>query len=452
MDKESLWQSSLSALQISVSPANFKTWFQDTRITRIDNKLVEIACPSVYAKQWLEERYRGQISKVLEEVGGNKFEIVFTISSTLKKPLKRVSEEAPLFDSGEEEKTRIHKRLAESRLNPKHTLENFVIGKNNQLAYAVAQAIISSPGKVYNPFFLYGGVGVGKTHLIQAIGQALLKESPTKTVVYCTGEAFTNEMVEAIQNRRNSAFRNKYREVDLLLIDDIQFIAGREGTQEEFFHTFNALHGAGRQVVMTSDRPPKDIAKLEERLRSRFEWGMITDIQPPDKDMRVAIISFKCRELGIELPFEVANLLAERVNSVRDLEGALMRLTTTAQLTNQPVSVDLVRLVMGIQNDSARRQVVNPKEVIEVVAQEFNVKPSEIRGARRYKEIVVPRQICMYILRNDFNLPLTRVAEMLGGRDHTTVMYGVSKCEKLIKNDVIFKEQVGTIMDRLTNG
>lgn len=447
MEPAELWKAALAQLQLTISAANFATWFRGTKVNLIDGDVIEVGCPNPFTKGWLEERYYKQITKALSDVLGRPVEARFTIlpgGEKVKAPTP-----APLFDVAEEEKNKTLKKLAEARLNPRYTLTNFVIGNNNQLAYAVAQAIIASPGKVYNPFFLYGGVGVGKTHLMQAVGHEVLKNFPERSVVYCTGEAFTNEMIEAIQNRRTSTFRNKYREVDLLLIDDIQFIAGRDSTQEEFFHTFNALHGAGRQVVMTSDRPPKEIAKLEERLRSRFEWGMIADIQAPDKDMRVAILSFKCRELGIELPFEVANLLAERVVSVRDLEGALMRIVTTAQLSNEPITLELAQRVLGVSAEAPRRKAVNPKEVLDKVAEEFALKVSDLRGARRYKEVVLPRQLTMYLLRTDFELPLMRVAEMLGGRDHTTVMHGVEKFGHLIQEDKTLQERVEAIRDRL---
>lgn len=447
MNPKELWKVALSQMQLTVSAANFATWFRGTQVSRVDGNLVEVGCPSPFVKSWLEERYHQQITQALSDALGKPVEVSFAVLPGLGKPSTPAP--APLFDAAEEAEHKTLKKIAAAHLNPRYTLQNFVVGNNNQLAYAVAQAIIASPGKVYNPFFLYGGVGVGKTHLMQSIGHELLRQHSGSNIVYTTGEAFTNEMIEAIQNRRNSGFRAKYREVDLLLIDDIQFIAGRDSTQEEFFHTFNALHGSERQVVMTSDRPPKEIAKLEERLRSRFEWGMIADIQAPDKDMRVAILSFKCRELGIELPFEVANFLAEQVLSVRDLEGALMRIVTTAQLSSSPISLELAQKTLGVSAESPRRKAVNPKEVLDLVAEEFSLKVSDLRGARRYKEVVLPRQVSMYLLRTDFSLPLMRVAEMLGGRDHTTVMHGVEKCERMLEGSVELKDRVEAIRDRL---
>lgn len=448
MEPTDLWKAVLSQLELNISPANFATWFRGTQISQVSGGVVTVGCPNPFVKGWLEERYAKQIAAALSDILGEKTEASFVVLPGGEKARREAP--APLFDVAEEEKNKTLKKIAAAKLNPRSTLSNFVVGNNNQLAYAVAQAIIASPGKVYNPFFLYGGVGVGKTHLMQAVGHEILRNQPDRSIVYCTGEAFTNEMIEAIQNRRTSSFRAKYREVDLLLIDDIQFIAGRDSTQEEFFHTFNALHGAGRQVVMTSDRPPKEIAKLEERLRSRFEWGMIADIQPPDKDMRVAILSFKCRELGIELPFEVANLLAEEVSSVRDLEGALMRIVTTAQLTNEPITLELAQKVLGVSAAEKKgRKAINPKEVLDMVAEEFALKVSDLRGDRRYKEVVLPRQISMYLLRNDFSLPLMRVAEMLGGRDHTTIMHGVDKCARLLEEDPGLKERVEAIRDKL---
>lgn len=447
MDPTELWKQTLATLQLSISPANFGTWFYGTRVVRVEGDLVEVGCPSPFNKAWLEQRYRPEITAALEGVLKTPVKVSFQVLAAQPKAAKPTP--APLFDAAEEEQKKTLQKSASAGLNPRYTSANFVVGNNNQLAYAVAQAITASPGKVYNPFFLYGGVGVGKTHLMQSIGHALLKQSPSSSVVYCTGEAFTNEMIESIQNKKTSTFRNRYRDVDLLLIDDIQFIAGRDSTQEEFFHTFNALHGSGRQVVMTSDRPPKDIAKLEDRLRSRFEWGMIADIQPPDKDMRVAILSFKCKEAGVELPFEVADFLAGQATSVRDLEGALMRVVTTSRMSGSAISLDLARQVMGAAQDGARRKAINPKEVLDSVADEFDVRVSDLRGARRYKELVVPRQLAMLILRKDFSLPLMRIAEMLGGRDHTTVMHGVERGEAMLEKDPAIKDRVEAIRDRL---
>ena len=448
MDPETLWKAALSALQLTISAANFATWFRGTKVERIEGDVVTVGCPNPFVKGWLEERYSKQITNSLSEILKRPIEVKFSVVPGGEK--EKAPAPAPLFDIAEEEKNKTLKRLAESKLNPRYTMGNFVVGNNNQLAYAVAQAIIADPGKVYNPLFLYGGVGVGKTHLMQAIGHEVIRNFPDKIVTYCTSETFTNEMIDAIQNRRTGSFKSKYRDVDLLLIDDIQFIAGRESTQEEFFHTFNALHSAGHQIIMTSDRPPKEIAKLEERLRSRFEWGMLADIQAPDKDMRVAILSFKCRELGIELPFESANLLAERALSIRDIEGVLMRVVTTARLANSEITPELVEKALGVSaKDKPSRKAINPKVVLDTVAEEFSLKVSDLRGERRYKEVVLPRQMAMYLLRHDFDLPLMRVAEMLGGRDHTTIMHGVEKCEKLVEKDTGFKERVEAIRDRL---
>ncbi len=445
MDPQELWKVTLSQIQLSLSSANFQTWFRGTQISKIEGDMVEVGCPSPFVKGWLEERYRQQITKAVSEALGRPAEISFAVLPGVEKARQDVP--APLFDIAEEEKNKTLKKISEARLNPRYTMDNFVVGNNNQLAHAVAQAIIASPGKVYNPFFLYGGVGVGKTHLMQAIGHEALRANTNSSVVYCTGEAFTNEMIEAIQNRRTSSFRAKYRDVDLLLIDDIQFIAGRDSTQEEFFHTFNALHGAGRQVVMTSDRPPKEIAKLEERLRSRFEWGMIADIQEPDKDMRVAILSFKCRELNIDLPFDVANFLSEQVKSVRDLEGALMRVVTTSKLSNAPITLELAQKVLGVSAEAPRRKAINPKEVLDKTAEISGVKVSDLRGNRRYKEVVQPRFAAILVLREDFALPFMRIAEMLGGRDHTSIMNGLQKAKKMNETDHLFAEMVGAIRD-----
>ena len=440
MNLPDLWQATLAILQLSVTPANFKTWFTNTSLVKLEKGVAEVGCPNPFTKTWLEERYAKQVANALAEAAGEKVEVSFTVIAPTKKAVQE-DMAAPLFDAQEELTSKTLRKIAQAKLNPRYTMDHLVVGSNNQLAVAVAQAIIAAPGQVYNPFFLWGGVGVGKTHLMQAIGHALLTKDPDKNIVYSTSEDFTNEMIEAIQNRKNSSFRSKYREVDLLLIDDIQFISGREGTQEEFFNTFNALHGSGKQLIMTSDRPPKDIAKLEERRRSRFEWGMIVDIQQPNKDMRVAILSFKCRELGMELPFEVANLIAEAVSSVRELEGTLMRVITTSQLTNQEITLELAQQVLGVSVNRPTRKAINHKEVLNAVAEVYEVKISDLKGARRYKEIVVPRFHVIGKLREDLRLPLTQIAEILGGRDHTTIMHGVEKYHQLKAADTRFKEK-----------
>lgn len=458
METKEIWTEVLEELKISVSDATFKTWLKGkTLLLKYADGIAQVGCNSEATKNWLENRYYTQIKKSLDKATHVDNALIFTITSfaTEEKPTKKPDQILTLFTDESRlttppQEEPVSTKTVSSNLNPNYTFSNFVVGNNNRLAYAVAQAISANPAKAYNPFFIYGGVGVGKTHLMQAIGHDINRNFNFK-VLYCTSEAFTNEMIESIQEKRNSSFRNKYRGVDVLLIDDIQFIAGRETTQEEFFHTFNELHSKGKQIIMTSDRPPKDIAKLEARLRSRFEGGMIADIQAPDIDMRQAILLSKCRQQGISLPPEVITYLATNViSSVRDLEGSLIRVVTQAKINNQPLSLELVRAVIGgNQAQTTKPRGLNPKKLIEVICAYFEVKPTELKGASRQAQLVLPRQLAMYLLRIDFEMPLMRVADLLGRKDHTTIMHGVDKVKAIVEKDNHLREVIEDIRARL---
>ncbi len=455
MDTQKVWSEVLHELEDSLSKAIYQTWVKGkTTLLKYEDAVATVGCNSAITKDWLETRYYTQIKRVLDKVTRADNAVVFSITAGLQvqKPKKQPASSTLFSDniSPTIEPADMKVKTTVSNLNPNYTFSNFVVGNNNRLAYAVAQAISANPANAYNPFFIYGGVGVGKTHLMQAIGYEVNRNFNFK-VLYCTSEAFTNEMIEAIQEKRNSSFRNKYRGVDVLLIDDIQFIAGRETTQEEFFHTFNELHGKGKQIIMTSDRPPKDIAKLEDRLRSRFEGGMIADIQAPDIDMRQAILLSKCRQQNIALPPEVINYLATNVtSSIRDLEGSLTRLATQAQITNQPISLELAQKVVGVNLlTPSPGYLANPKKVIEVVCEYFALKPTELKSASRQAQLVLPRQLTMYLLRVDFKLQLTRVAEILNRKDHTTIIHGVDKIQKGVDNNTEVRGLIEDIRSRL---
>ncbi len=457
MDKKELWDSALAELQLTISSANFQTWFRGkTMITDIEGSLVTIGCSSPYVRDWLEQRYLGQIKGILDRLLEKNVSLTFVVSqalagsngksSTAKKP--EVSE--ALF--AEDQAAKLSEKLSSARLNPSYTFTNFVVGGSNQLAHAVAVAASENPATAYNPIFFYGGVGLGKTHLMQAVGHEVLKNNARAKILYCTSEDFTNDLMEAIQTRQTKSFRAKYRAVDVLLLDDIQFIAGRESTQEEFFHTFNALYSSHKQIIMTSDRQPSDISKLEDRLKSRFAGGMIADIQPPDTDMREAILNSKIKRLNIDIPTEVVHYLASSVSSnVRELEGSITRLAASAKVNQTDLSLELAKSFIDDRKNRSLAAKVEPKEVMEKVCDYFNVRQTDIKGTSRVAKFVLPRQITMYLLRIDLGIQYESIAEFLGGRDHSTVMHGVEKIGKNVEESDRFRGLVADIRSRLYN-
>jgi chromosomal replication initiator protein len=345
------------------------------------------------------------------------------------------------FEMGLEENT---------MLNPRYVFERFIVGKSNQLAHAASMAVAERPAGAYNPLFLYGGVGMGKTHLLHAIGHEVIKRMPGIRVLYVSSEKFTNDLINAIRDQRNDSFRNMYRSVDVLLIDDIQFIAGKESTQEEFFHTFNALHGANKQIVLCSDRPPKAILTLEERLRSRFEWGLIADIQPPDLETRIAILRAKAETAAVAVPGDVVDFIARKVQSnIRELEGALNRIVAFAQLNSAPVSVDLAAASLNDLGANSRRRPINADRIVETVSSFFNLEPEDLKTGSRSREVLVPRQIAMYLMREEVELPFIQISAFFGKRDHTTAMHSYEKIENLVESDNQMRQEVLTIRQML---
>lgn len=337
-----------------------------------------------------------------------------------------------------------------SMLNPKYVFNRFIVGKSNQLAHAACQAVAERPAGAYNPLFLYGGAGLGKTHLLHAIGHDVVKRFPGIKVLYVSSEKFTNDLINAIRDQRNENFRGLYRSADVLLIDDIQFIAGKESTQEEFFHTFNTLHGANKQIVLSSDRPPKAILTLEERLRSRFEWGLIADIQPPDYETRIAILRAKAEAIAAHMPAEVIEFIARKVQSnIRELEGALNRIVAFAQLNQAPITVDLAAASLNDLGANSRRRPVNSERIVETVSSFFNLEPEDLKTGSRSREVLVPRQIAMYLMREEVELPFIQIAAYFGKRDHTTAMHSYEKIENLVESDNQMRQEVLTIRQML---
>ena len=437
MHENLLWETVLAELRLNLSGANYQTWFKGkTDIVSVKDSLVEIGCHNAYVRDWLEQRYYQQIKlsldRLLETDTSLLFSVVTLKSETVGKAKpSRPLAETSLFELGE--KNLLTERQNQAGLNPSFTFENFVVGSSNQLAQAVALAITANLGKEFNPLFLHGGVGVGKTHLMQAIGNKLLTTNPDFKIAYCTSEKFTTYMIEEIQPRRTASFRARYRNLDLLLIDDIQFIAGRESTQEEFFHTFNHLYAVSKQIVLTSDRPPAEIKKLEERLKSRFEGGMIADIQNPEVDLREAILLSKARLQAQNIDSQIIRFIAEACSgSVRDLEGCLVRLITRAKMTGEAYSLDLAKKIVADRLLSKKPS--DAKKVVSLVANFFDLKTADLKGSSRQAQFVLPRQLTMYLLRKDLQLGFEKIAAELGKKDHTTILYGVDKIEKAVEN------------------
>lgn len=445
--KEQIWQDCLGNIKVSVSPAIFSTWFSQTHITNLNQKgdriLVEIGCPSSFVKNTIESRYYGLIQDTLSKITGQNCDIVFEIKAK-KENKKQEFASTPLFQETKEDNTNFIDELKKSRLRPFYTFENFAVSSSNQMAWAASEAVAKNIGSAYNPLFLWGGVGVGKTHLMNAVGYYVKKNDINKNVYFCTGEDFTNDIVEGIRNKTTQKFRNKYRKLDVLLIDDIQFIAGKDAVQEEFFHTFNAIVAAGGQIILTSDKPPSEISKLEERLRSRFEAGLIVDIAPPDFELRCAITQIKAKEKRINLTMDIVQTIAGNLDSARKIEGFLIRLRSAIEINKySEITVEIVENLLGKrENEIEKRRKVSSEDVIEAVCKQYTLKKKQILGDSRIKNFALPRQILMYILRTELNLPLQEVGRIIGGRDHTTVMHAVEKITKLASESVDIREDI----------
>lgn len=455
MDKKTLWPTILENLKLSLSSANFATWFSQTFITQVkkinkDRQIVEIGCPSSFVRDTIENRYYGQIKEALDRATKKKCDLVFVVKQTKQQKERTIKrQKEPLFEKIKQ-KPKVSQTLSKAGLQPDFNFDAFAVSSTNQMAHAAATAVAKSPGKAYNPLFLYGGVGVGKTHLAQAIAIAILSRNPRARVIYCMSEEFTNEIVNAIRAKTTKEFKDKYRSARILLIDDIQFIAGKTAVQEEFFHTFNAVWRAGGQIVLTSDRRPDEINQLEDRLRSRFEGGLTIDIQQPNFELRTAILLIKAQQRKVKLPMDVAQLIAGNITSTRRLEGFLIRLLSEAETKNEPITPELASALLGQTNQvTIPRRLVKPREMLKAVARHFNLKPSQLTGPQRSKPIVVPRQILMYLLRTELKLPLMDIGQLLGNRDHTTIMHGVGKITKILPGSEDLRVDIAGIKQKV---
>ncbi len=429
MEPQRLWRSVLAELELSVSKATFQTHFSQSDLLSLKNGVATIGLTNPLVRTMVETRYYSLVKSIIDHTTNENISLVFVVIS--KKLVLTEKEAGPLFtqtvDSPRLDSVGAAKRL---HIQPEYTFEAFAVSTTNQIAYAAASAVAKSPGSAYNPLFLYGGVGVGKTHLMHAVANSMLVKKPSTKVVYCMGEEFLNEIIEAIQTKSVRQFKQKYRSAELLLVDDVQFIAGKQTAQEEFFHTFNAVHREGGQIILTSDRSPGEISHLEDRLRSRFEGGLLVDISPPDYELRAAIVNIKSRSLGLQLTTDGARVIAANFTDTRAIEGFLKRLTTEVSAHGTELTPDSITALLssrGQVNGAApiTKRRVSPQEVLDAVATFFNIKSSTIKGPKRDRPIARPRQLIMYICKIELGLTLDDIGGLLGGRDHTTIMHGI---------------------------
>ena len=443
-----LWQVVLGNLELSLSKASFTTWFKHTSILDQNEGKIVIGVPNSFTKEWLQNKFHQEILRAVRSVNPDIAHIEYQITSNYRPapyPPQKIEAGAPA-----DRPVTPKPSTLSTGLNPKYTFQNFIIGSNNELAAAAASAVTKNPGKSYNPLFVYGGVGLGKTHLMQAVGNEFLKNSSPSKVLYVTSEKFTNDFIQAVRDNRAENFKNLYRGVDVLLVDDIQFLAGKEQTQEEFFHTFNALHQNNKQIVLSSDRLPKDIPAIEERLVSRFEWGMIADVQPPDFETRLAILRAKAKERGYGVEDQVLEYIAQAVETnIRELEGSLNRLMVFCQLNNTAPSLERVKDVLSQIIFSPKKRSVSPKRIMEIVSDYYNVTVDDLIRQSRKREYVVPRQVAMYIIRKELETSLPMIGEIFGGRDHTTVIHAVDKVQTLSKEKEGLRHEISLLTNRV---
>jgi chromosomal replication initiator protein len=464
LNARQVWQAVLGDLQLRLPKSDFETWLQGTAIVAFEDGLAVVSTPNSFAKQWLERKAGDLIRRTLSNVLGYTVQIRVVVAGN----------NGDKNGGGRRETQRRKKPTAEAALsrtentpalppqqlplpmptpnglNPDYTFSTFVVGSSNRMAHAAAMAVAEHPAHAYNPLFIYGGVGLGKTHLLHAVGHYALQRNVETRVLYVSSETFTNDMVNAIRRGTTEEFRQRYRHNDVLLIDDIQFIGGKESTQEEFFHTFNTLHAAYKQIVITSDRPPKAIVTLEERLRSRFEGGLIVDIQPPDLETRLAILRTKAEDRGVAIPNPVVEFLAQRVQrNIRELVGCLNRVVAYAELNALPLTVELTHEALDEIFLDSRRPEVTAGQVLEIVARHYGVGVDALQGKGRSQEVALPRQVAMYLLREETGAPLAEIGQQLGGRDHTTILYGYEKVAQEIEVDAHLRREVLGLIEEL---
>ena len=451
MEINELWQYVLSEVELNLTKATFNTWFQHTSINSIENGVVVISVPNSFAKEWLENKFNKFILKSIRNIHPEIKEVKFLISSSSKDYITQIKKKRPQEKEfiSEDSQLDFGNVDKETNLNPKYTLDDFIVGSSNELVYAAALSIIKNPGTVYNPLFIYGGSGLGKTHLLQAIGNEITRLYKDKKVKYASSEKFTIDLVAAIQHKETEKFKDSYRKNDLLIIDDVQFIAGKEKTQEELFHTFNSLYEKNKQIIMSSDRQPKAIPSLEDRLRSRFEGGMMADVGYPDYETRLAILKTKAIKKQIILSNDVFEYIASNFQkNVRELEGALNKVIIQAKILNKTINIDDVKKALLTVINPPKRNI-NIKQIIQVVSDFYDVNEKQLFLKTRKQEIVKPRQIIMFLLREELKFSYPQIGTKIGGRDHTTVMHACDKIEETIKKDNILADEINLIRQSL---
>lgn len=446
--QNALWQSVLGEIELTISPANFSAWFKNTELVEQSKDSITISVANIFAKSTFEQKFDKTVRDALQNNGVTPKNVIYAVRTTSKRKVISREVTQPLPTQPAPRQHGSTPVIPATTLNQRYNFSNFIVGSSNDLAYAACQAVSQNPGKKYNPLFLYGGVGLGKTHLMQAVGNEILANNPTAKILYINTETFVKEYVEMIRFKKKS-IADKYRSVDVLIVDDMQFIAGKEKVQEEFFHTFNTLHQADKQIIISSDKPPKSIPTLTERLRSRFEWGMAIDIQMPDFETRTAIIEAKAAISGVVLDRETIEYLANNIKTnIRELEGALNQLLAYSEMRGVNPDISTAEGLLGNVRKS-RPQHLTAKQIIDKTARHFQIQTSEICSAKRDKFIVVPRQIAMYLLRSELHMSFPRIAAELGRKDHTTAIHSVEKIEKAIKLDFLIREQVAEIREKL---
>jgi chromosomal replication initiator protein len=461
-----IWKKTLENIKEQITNPSFNTWFSETKavMTTAENQLV-LQVPNNFIQEWIESQYTDLIEDILADLTGNQWTLILLIPEEVKKFKENKKNKNSSSENKEDkevdvveetvEKDSVESELKQNGFNPKYTFDTFVVGNSNRFAHAASLAVAEAPAKAYNPLFIYGDVGLGKTHLMQAIAHFILKNNPDYKVVYVSSETFTNELINSIKDDSTVDFRDKYRNIDILLVDDIQFLAGKERTQEEFFHTFNTLHESNRQLIISSDRPPKEIPTLEERLRSRFEWGLITDIQKPDLETRIAILRKKADIENLTIPNEVVIYIANKIQSnIRELEGALVKVIAYSSLVDREIDVDLARealkdLVNKKKNESIE---VNIERIKKIITDDYNLRMEDMQSKKRTQNIAFPRQIAMYLSREltDFSLP--HIGTEFGGRDHTTVIHAHNKIQEKIENEDDFSNKIERLIDTIKHG
>ncbi|PXV64544.1 chromosomal replication initiator protein DnaA [Halanaerobium congolense] len=459
-----IWNKTLENIKEKITNPSFNTWFSETKavMTTAENQLV-LQVPNNFIQEWIESQYTDLIENILENLTGNKWTLILLTPKEVKKFKENKKnktnqeEDTDKVEVAEKntEEDKIESELKQNGFNPKYTFDTFVVGNSNRFAHAASLAVAEAPAKAYNPLFIYGDVGLGKTHLMQAIAHFILKNNPDYKVVYVSSETFTNELINSIKDDSTVDFRDKYRNIDILLVDDIQFLAGKERTQEEFFHTFNTLHESNRQLIISSDRPPKEIPTLEERLRSRFEWGLITDIQKPDLETRIAILRKKADIENLTIPNEVVIYIANKIQSnIRELEGALVKVIAYSSLVDREIDVDLAREALkDLVNKKKNEQIeVNIERIKKIIIEDYNLRMEDMHSKKRTQNIAFPRQIAMYLSREltDFSLP--HIGDEFGGRDHTTVIHAHNKIKEKIKNEDDFNNKIERLIDTIKHG